>query len=211
MEDGGWNHWLPRAWEIPRSLRAIGVLLCREGRPFAMQSPGLFTGCEDSGRTVNQKEQTEKFLFRFFCLKIFLSAFRIGCEEFSSGISRIRLIRAIRVIRGLFGFLFAAVRLSIAPPPPNALAPEAESHENGRMNLAQLKLKLTAVFEPAREGGYTCHFEELPDVFSEGETLAEAKTNLLDALTQVMEYHREEARKNPSPDAVRKEVQLAVS
>ena len=33
-------------------------------------------------------------------------------------------------------------------------------------------------------------------MFSEGETLDEAKTNLLDALTQVMEYYREEARKN---------------
>ncbi len=56
------------------------------------------------------------------------------------------------------------------------------------MNLDEFKLKLTAVFEPAREGGYTCHFEELPEVFSEGETLDEAKSNLLDALAQVMEY-----------------------
>ena len=32
-------------------------------------------------------------------------------------------------------------------------------------------------------------------MFSEGETIEEARTNLLDALTQVMEYHREEARK----------------
>jgi len=55
------------------------------------------------------------------------------------------------------------------------------------MNLDELKLKLTAVFEPAPEGGYTCHFDELPEVFSEGETLEEAKANLLDALTQVME------------------------
>jgi predicted RNase H-like HicB family nuclease len=66
--------------------------------------------------------------------------------------------------------------------------------EHDGMDLAELKLKLTAVFEPASEGGYTSHFEELPEVFSEGETLEEAKTNLLDALTEVMEYHREEAR-----------------
>jgi len=58
------------------------------------------------------------------------------------------------------------------------------------MNLDQLKLKLTAVFEPATEGGYTCHFEELPEVFSEGQSLDEARANLLDALKQVMEYHR---------------------
>jgi predicted RNase H-like HicB family nuclease len=79
------------------------------------------------------------------------------------------------------------------------------------MNLDGLKLKLTAVFEPAPEGGFTCHFEELPEVFSEGETLAEAKTNLLDGLTQVMEYHREEARKNAVPGTVREEVELAAS
>jgi predicted RNase H-like HicB family nuclease len=56
-----------------------------------------------------------------------------------------------------------------------------------------------------------CHFEELPEVFSEGETLEEAKVNLLDALMQVMEYHREEARKNPSPGSLRQEFELAAS
>jgi antitoxin HicB len=79
------------------------------------------------------------------------------------------------------------------------------------MNLEDLKFKLTASFEPAPEGGYTCHFEELPEVFSEGETLEQAKANLLDALTQVMEFHREEARKNPIPGAMREEFQLAAS
>lgn len=79
------------------------------------------------------------------------------------------------------------------------------------MNAADLKLKLTAIFEPAPEGGYTCSFEELPEVFSEGETLEEAKSNLLDALAQVMEYHREEARKKSVPGATREEFRLAAS
>jgi antitoxin HicB len=79
------------------------------------------------------------------------------------------------------------------------------------MNLDELSLKLTAVFEPAPEGGYTCHFEEMPEIFSEGESVAQAKANLLDALTQVMEYHREEARKNPIPGAMREEFKLAAS
>ena len=79
------------------------------------------------------------------------------------------------------------------------------------MSLDDLKLKLTAVFEPAPEGGFTCHFEELPQVFSEGETLEEARTNLLDALVQVMEYHREEARKSSTPGAVREELRLAAA
>ena len=79
------------------------------------------------------------------------------------------------------------------------------------MSLDELKLKLTAVFEPAPEGAFTCHFEELPEVFSEGETLEEAQANLLDALTQVMDYHREEGRKSAVPAAFRQEVQLAAS
>ena len=83
-------------------------------------------------------------------------------------------------------------------------------HDN-RMNLDPLKLTLTAVFEPAPEGGYTSHFEEMPEVFSEGETVEEAKSNLLNALKEVMEYHRDEARKNPAPGALREEFQLASS
>jgi antitoxin HicB len=79
------------------------------------------------------------------------------------------------------------------------------------MSLDALNLKLTAVFEPADEGGYTCHFEELPEVFSEGENLEEASANLLDALTQVMDYHREESRKTSRPDALRQELRLAAS
>lgn len=77
--------------------------------------------------------------------------------------------------------------------------------------MEKLRLTLTAVFEPAPEGGYTCHFEELPEVFSEGDSLDKAKSNLLDALTQVMEYHREEAKKNAVPGALREELQLAAA
>jgi predicted RNase H-like HicB family nuclease len=46
-------------------------------------------------------------------------------------------------------------------------------------------VKLTAVFEPASEGGYTCFVEETPAAISQGETLEEAKANLLDALRLV--------------------------
>jgi predicted RNase H-like HicB family nuclease len=79
------------------------------------------------------------------------------------------------------------------------------------MNLDQLKFKLTAVFEPAAEGGFTCHFEEWPEIFSEGETVDEARSNLWDALEQVMAYHREEARKSVTPGSVREELLLAAS
>jgi predicted RNase H-like HicB family nuclease len=59
-------------------------------------------------------------------------------------------------------------------------------------------VKLTAVFEPAKEGGYTCFVEEIPAAISQGETLEEAKTNLRDALQLVVKCQRELAEKWPS-------------
>lgn len=52
-------------------------------------------------------------------------------------------------------------------------------------------MKLTAVFEPAPEGGYTCFVDEVPAAISRGETLGEAKANLLDALKLILECQRE--------------------
>ncbi len=43
-------------------------------------------------------------------------------------------------------------------------------------------MKLTAVLEPQPEGGYTAYIPALPGCVSEGETVAEAKKNTLDAL-----------------------------
>lgn len=64
-------------------------------------------------------------------------------------------------------------------------------------------MKLTAVFEPAKEGGFTSFIEEFPGVFSEGETVEQARANLLDALKLVVDYHRDEARKRESQHARR--------
>jgi predicted RNase H-like HicB family nuclease len=69
-------------------------------------------------------------------------------------------------------------------------------------------MKLTAVFEPAREGGYTCFVEEIPAAISQGETLQEAKENLIDALKLVLECQRELAEGEVSPDAIREPIEL---
>ena len=69
-------------------------------------------------------------------------------------------------------------------------------------------MKVTAVFEPAQEGGYTCFVEEVPAAISQGETLDEARANLLDALKLVLECQRELAEKNLSPAAVRETIEL---
>ena len=57
------------------------------------------------------------------------------------------------------------------------------------------KLKLTAVFEEAEEGGYLAFIEELPGVNTQGETLEESKSNLLEALDLVLQTHRELSKK----------------
>ena len=90
--------------------------------------------------------------------------------------------------------------------PPTVGIPDCALSEEPHLapvQLDALKLTLTAVFEPASEGGYTCHFEEFPEIFSEGETMEEARTNLADALKLVTEYHRDEARSRASASAVR--------
>ena len=70
-------------------------------------------------------------------------------------------------------------------------------------------MKLTAIFEPAREGGYTCFVEEIPAAISQGETLEEAKANLRDALQLVLDCQRELAEKDLSPAALRETFELA--
>lgn len=52
---------------------------------------------------------------------------------------------------------------------------------------------LTAVFEEAKEGGYVCWIEEVPEAISQGDSFEEARKNLLDALQLVFEYRHEQA------------------
>jgi len=56
-------------------------------------------------------------------------------------------------------------------------------------------MKLTAVFVPDEEGGFIAYIEEIPGVNTQGETLDEAKANILDALNLVMETRRALAKK----------------
>lgn len=59
-------------------------------------------------------------------------------------------------------------------------------------------MKLTAVFSPEEEGGYIAYIEEMPGVNTQGETLEEARSNLLEALTMVMEVRRKMEQKGIS-------------
>lgn len=52
-------------------------------------------------------------------------------------------------------------------------------------------MKFSAVYVPAPEGGYTAYVKELPEAISEGDTLEEARENLLDAIDTLFRFRRE--------------------
>jgi predicted RNase H-like HicB family nuclease len=61
-----------------------------------------------------------------------------------------------------------------------------------------MELQLTAVFEelPKSEGGgYLAFCQEIPGAITQGETLAEARENLKDAIQLMLEVMREESEK----------------
>lgn len=55
---------------------------------------------------------------------------------------------------------------------------------------------LTAIFEPAEEGGFVAYIAEIEGANAQGESLQEAKENLLEALEMILEVRRELAQKN---------------
>jgi predicted RNase H-like HicB family nuclease len=54
--------------------------------------------------------------------------------------------------------------------------------------------KVTLVFEPAQEGGFSAYVAEVPGANSQGETMEEARAMVLEALHDLLEYRREKAR-----------------
>jgi len=70
------------------------------------------------------------------------------------------------------------------------------------------ELKFTAIYEEAEEGGYIAYVAELPGANTQGETLEEARENLKEATSLLLECYREEAEKNLSGSATKEELVL---
>ena len=71
-------------------------------------------------------------------------------------------------------------------------------------------IKLTAVFENAEEGGFIGYVEEMPGVNTQGETMEETKTNLLEALDLYLDTQRFLGNQNNKKGAViREEIVLS--
>jgi len=68
------------------------------------------------------------------------------------------------------------------------------------------ELVLTAIYEEAEEGGYIGYIAELPGANTQGETLEEARENLLEAAQLILEANREATEKRlENPSRVRRE------
>ena len=53
-----------------------------------------------------------------------------------------------------------------------------------------MQFEFTAVFQEAPEGGYVAFVEELPGANTQGDTLEEARENLREAVTLVLDSNR---------------------
>lgn len=70
------------------------------------------------------------------------------------------------------------------------------------------ELKLTAIYEKAEEGGYIAYVAELPGANTQGETIEEARENLKEVVSLLLECYREEAEKNLTDSATKEELSL---
>ena len=57
-------------------------------------------------------------------------------------------------------------------------------------------IELTAMFEPCKEGGYMAYIQEIQGINSQGETIEEAKENLVDAINLMFEELRQTETKS---------------
>ncbi len=62
--------------------------------------------------------------------------------------------------------------------------------------------KLPLVFEPQPEGGYTVTSPAIPELVTEGDSVADALENARDALAAVLEIYRDVGKSLPSELAV---------
>lgn len=73
-----------------------------------------------------------------------------------------------------------------------------------------MPFQFTAVYQPAAEGGYVAFVLELPGANTQGETLAEARANLREAVELVLEANRTLAEADlAGPDVIREPLLLS--
>ncbi|MCC7293928.1 MAG: type II toxin-antitoxin system HicB family antitoxin [Phycisphaerales bacterium] len=58
--------------------------------------------------------------------------------------------------------------------------------------------ELTIIYEPAEDGWWIATIPEIPGAFSQGRSKAEARANVVDALSELMAARREMALEHPA-------------
>lgn len=71
-----------------------------------------------------------------------------------------------------------------------------------------MKAEFTAIIEAAPEGGYWAICLEVPGANGQGDTIAEAKDNLRQAIELVLEDRREDILRGLPPDAIQQAVSV---
>jgi predicted RNase H-like HicB family nuclease len=64
------------------------------------------------------------------------------------------------------------------------------------------EVTLTAIYQEAEEGGYTGYVAELPGANTQGETLAEVRENLSEAIQLILEANRGQFERQLAPDLI---------
>ncbi|NOZ94246.1 MAG: type II toxin-antitoxin system HicB family antitoxin [Acidobacteria bacterium] len=72
-----------------------------------------------------------------------------------------------------------------------------------------MKGEFTAIIEPAPEGGYWAICPEVPGANGQGETIAEAKDNLRQAIELILADRREDILRGLPEDAIQDTVLIA--
>ncbi|NCC32931.1 MAG: type II toxin-antitoxin system HicB family antitoxin [Chloroflexia bacterium] len=71
-----------------------------------------------------------------------------------------------------------------------------------------MKAEFTAIIEPAPEGGYWARCPEVPGANGQGETVAEAKENLRQAIELIMHDRREDMLRGLPDDVIQETIVL---
>ncbi len=69
-----------------------------------------------------------------------------------------------------------------------------------------MKAEFTAIIEPAPEGGYWAICPEVPGANGQGETVAETKQNLVEAIELILEDRRADILRGLPADAIRETI-----
>jgi len=99
----------------------------------------------------------------------------------------------------------------VSPPaglfPENAGRISLTSSDGALHNAPTMKQKYHTIIRPARKG-YVGWVEEVPGAITQGTSLEECRRNLRDALTLLLETHRDEARRAMDESCIEEDIEV---